>query len=204
MTAGALEINQATSGLRGLAGYAEQDCMSEIMRRVARNRDEQAFKSLFLEYAPRIKRLMMRQGADPETAEEIAQEALLTVWRKAGLFAKDRGKASTWIFTIARNLRIDRVRREKSWQTCEIETELEEDIDSVPPDEAADSRQRSARVREMLDRLPPEQQVVVRLSYLDGMSHGEIADRLGLPVGTIKSRIRLACEKLRKSLGDYR
>ena len=177
--------------------------MSELMRRVARNRDEQAFKSLFVEYAPRIKRLMMRQGADPETAEEIAQEALLTVWRKAGLFAKDRGKASTWIFTIARNLRIDRLRREKAWQNTELDPELEEDTDGVPPDEAADSQQRSARVREMVARLPREQQTVVTLSYLDGMSHSEIAERLGLPLGTIKSRIRLACEKLRESLGDY-
>ena len=178
--------------------------MSELVTRVARHRDREAFGSLFQEYAPRIKRLMMRQGADPETAEEIAQEALLTVWRKADLFAANKGKASTWIFTIARNLRIDRLRRERVWQVTELEPVLEEDTEGVAPDDAADSRQKSARVREMLTQLPDEQRVVVSMSFLDGLSHSEIAEKLELPLGTIKSRIRLACKKLRESLGDYR
>lgn len=101
-------------------------------------------------------------------------------------------------------MRIDRLRREKIWQNTELDPELEEDTDGVRPDDAANSGQLSARVREMLGHLPSEQKVVVTMSYLDGLSHSEIADKLGLPLGTIKSRIRLACEKLRESLGDYR
>jgi RNA polymerase sigma-70 factor (ECF subfamily) len=90
--------------------------LADLLRRVAERGDVEAFRSLFQAYAPRVKSFMMRQGADAGTAEELAQETLLAVWRKARLYSGEKGSASTWIYTIARNLRIDRLRRETPWQ----------------------------------------------------------------------------------------
>jgi len=175
--------------------------MSNLLYRIAQSRDPEAFAELFDSYAPRLKSYMIRQGADAATAEELAQETLLTVWRKAQLYSGEKGSASTWIYTIARNLRIDRIRREHPWQELP-EGMNEEASDDTPPDEAVSERERSQRVRDALTSLPSEQHEVVVLSYLDGLSHSEIAERLGLPLGTVKSRMRLAYQKLRESVED--
>jgi RNA polymerase sigma-70 factor (ECF subfamily) len=146
---------------------------------------------------------MMRQGADADTAEELAQETLLTVWRKAPLYAADKGSASTWIYTIARNLRIDRLRRETPWQ--ELPDGHDETASDDPtPDQAVADLERQLRVRTALSALPADQHEVVSLSYLDGLSHSEIADRLHLPLGTVKSRMRLAYQKIRDVVEDLR
>jgi RNA polymerase sigma-70 factor (ECF subfamily) len=156
---------------------------------------------LFQTYAPRVKSYMMRQGADPNTAEELAQETLLTVWRKAALYSGEKGSPTTWIFTIARNLRIDRLRKEVAWQELPDGHE-EEASDDTPPDEAVSERERQERVQSALAALPADQQEVVALSYIDGLSHSEIAERLKLPLGTVKSRMRLAYQKIRESVED--
>jgi RNA polymerase sigma-70 factor (ECF subfamily) len=178
--------------------------MSDLLSRVAVDRSEAAFSSLFEDFGPRIKSYMMRQGADAATAEELAQETLLTVWRKAALYSPEKGNASTWIFTIARNLRVDRLRRETAWQ--ELTPEHSETIpsDDEAPDDAASARQREARVRAVLADLPPEQREVVVLAFTEGMSHSDIAARLSLPLGTVKSRIRLAYHKVRAALEDLK
>ena len=169
------------------------------LRLVAENRDEEAFRALFEQFGPRVKALLMRQGADRDTAEDIAQEALLTVWRKAHLFHEDKGSVSTWIFTIARNLRIDRLRRHRNWQ--EIPDEGYDEPSSDPlPDENVVQRQESDRVNEVLATLPQDQVDVIRLSYIEGLSHSEIAEQLDLPLGTVKSRMRLAYQKVRGAL----
>lgn len=175
--------------------------MSELVQQVAERRDKHAFGELFMHYAPRIKSLMMRQGADPETAEEIAQETMLTVWRKANLFVSSRGNASTWIFTIARNLRIDRIRREIAWQ-AKVSEAPEEFDDELPPDEAVAQAQQHSRLRGIIAQLPHDQNEVVKLSYINGLSHSEISERLEIPLGTVKSRIRLAYQKIRESLEE--
>lgn len=175
--------------------------MAELLRRVAAGGDAEAYRELFQSYAPRVKAYMLRQGADAGTAEELAQETMLTVWRKARLYSGDKGSATTWIFTIARNLRIDRLRREVPWQALP-EGQDEEPSDAPPPDEQLSEKQRGARVRAALAALPPDQLEVVQLSYLDGLSHSEIAARLGLPLGTVKSRMRLAYQKLREAVED--
>ena len=180
---------------------AERERMSELVQLVAERKDKSAFRELFLHYAPRIKALMMRQGADPETAEEIAQETMLTVWRKAGLFVSAKGNASTWIFTIARNLRIDRIRREIAWQATVSEAPEEFD-DELPPDEAVAQAQEHSQLRGIIAQLPPDQNEVVKLSYVSGLSHSEIAEQLDIPLGTVKSRIRLAYQKIRESLEE--
>lgn len=188
--------------LRSLAVNAPRT-MADLLQRVAANGDVEAFKALFQTYAPRVKSYMLRQGADASTAEELAQETLLTVWRKASLYSDDKGSATTWIFTIARNLRIDRLRREVAWQP------LPEDNDQQPspdpaPDEELSERERGERVRAMLAELPSDQAEVVTLAFVEGLSHSEIAAKLGLPLGTVKSRMRLAYQKIRDALEDLR
>jgi len=175
--------------------------MIDLLQRVAQDRDSEAFHTLFQTFAPRVKSYMMRQGADANTAEELAQETLLTVWRKAALYSGDKGSPTTWIFTIARNLRIDRLRREAIWYELP-DGHDEEPSDDAPPDEAVSDRERQERVRRALATLPPDQHEVVALSFVDGLSHSEIAERLGLPLGTVKSRMRLAYQKVRELVED--
>lgn len=177
--------------------------MADLLQQVAEHRDVDAFRQLFQTYAPRIKSYMMRQGADPNTAEELAQETLLTVWRKAALYSGDKGSATTWIFTIARNLRIDRLRREFPWQ--ELPEGHDETASSdILPDEAVSEAERRSRVQEVLASLPSDQHEVVSLSYIEGLSHSEIAGRLDLPLGTVKSRMRLAYQKIREAVEDLK
>lgn len=177
--------------------------MADLLQRVAANGDVEAFRALFETYAPRVKSYMLRQGADPATAEELAQETLLAVWRKAALYSDEKGSATTWIFTIARNLRIDRLRKEVVWQPLP-ENNDERPSEDPAPDEELSERERGERVRAMLTELPPDQSEVVNLAFIEGLSHSEIAKRLGLPLGTVKSRMRLAYQKIRDALEDLR
>ena len=178
--------------------------MSDLLSRIATDRSDEAFRKLFADYGPRIKGYMMRQGADASLAEELAQETLLTVWRKAALYSADKGSPTTWIFTIARNLRIDRLRRESPWQELTDEHAASIPSEETAPDVAASERQRQVRVQAVLRELPPDQLEVVTLAFIDGQSHSEISERLGLPLGTVKSRIRLAYQKVRTALEDLR
>jgi RNA polymerase sigma-70 factor (ECF subfamily) len=175
--------------------------MEELLRRVAERTDPAAFRELYEAYGPRVKAYMMRKGADAGTAEDLAQETLLTVWRKAALYAGDKGSLTTWVFTIARNLRIDRLRREVPWQELP-EERVAEASDEAAPDEAVAEKQRQARVQAALAKLPADQQEVVVLAYVEGLSHSEIAARLALPLGTVKSRMRIAYQKVRAALED--
>lgn len=175
--------------------------MANLLQRVASRGDASAFAELFRSYAPRLKSYMMRLGADQQTAEELAQETLLTVWRKAQLYSDEKGSATTWIFTIARNLRIDRLRREVAWQALP-EGHEETASDDIAPDEAVSLDERRVRVQSALGGLPAEQLEVVNLAYIEGLSHNEIAERLGLPLGTVKSRMRLAYQKIRGAVED--
>ena len=177
--------------------------MADLLHRVAQSGDVEAFRKLFQAFAPRVKAYMMRQGADANTAEDLAQETLLTVWRKAGLYSDVKGSATTWIFTIARNLRIDKLRREVAWQPLP-EGADEEPSEDMAPDEEVSERERREKVRAVLTELPADQSEVVSLSYIEGLSHSEIAERLSLPLGTVKSRMRLAYSKIREAVEDLR
>lgn len=181
------------------------DPKSEIewLTSIASKQDEVAFSSLFARYAPRIKGYMMRHGADASSAEELAQEAMTAVWRKAGMYSPDTGNPSTWIFTIARNLRIDRVRRERVYQPLP-EAHAEKASDDETADVALVREERYSALRQALGSLPSDQLQIVTLSYMDGLSHSEVAERLGLPLGTVKSRMRLAYAKLRPQLEGLR
>ena len=177
--------------------------MAEFLQRVAEKGDADAFRKLFQMYAPRVKAYMMRQGADPNTAEELAQETLLTVWRKAALYSGDKGSATTWIYTIARNLRIVRLRKEMTWVQLP-EGHNEKASEDMAPDDVVSQAERKVRVQRALADLPADQHEVVALSYVEGLSHSEIAERLGLPLGTVKSRMRLAYLKIREAVEDLK
>ena len=177
--------------------------MDDLLRDIAVNRDAAAFQRLFRIFAPRIKGYMMRRGADAATAEELAQETMLTVWRKAGLFVSANGNLNGWIFTIARNLRIDRLRREFAWQELSDEV-LQVASGDKPADEVAATNQIGVAVQAALAELPENQREIIILAYVDGLSQSEIAEKLSLPLGTVKSRMRLAYQKVRTALEDLR
>jgi RNA polymerase sigma-70 factor (ECF subfamily) len=177
--------------------------MAEFLQRIAERKDVEAFKKLFEMYAPRVKSYMMRQGADSNMAEDLAQETLLTVWRKASLYSLEKGSATTWIYTIARNLRIDRLRKEMTWVELP-DGHNEKASDDPLPDDALEEEQVRVRMQRALASLPADQHEVVALSYVEGLSHSEIAQRLSLPLGTVKSRMRLAYTKIREAVEDLK
>ena len=170
---------------------------------IARRQDRTAFKSLFEFYAPRIKTWLIRRGAAPDLAEETAQDALLTIWKKAALFDPHRATAAAWIFTIARNLRIDKARRDNRERLNAV-YELQNTDEAERPDEIFDADEAGERVRAALAVLSAEQMRVVQLSFFEGRAHGDIARALNIPLGTVKSRLRLAMRTLRQKLGDLR
>jgi RNA polymerase sigma-70 factor (ECF subfamily) len=174
---------------------------TNIIENIPARGDGQAFGRLFRDYAPLVKSYMMRQGADANTAEELAQETLLSVWRKSSLYASDKGSLKTWIFTIARNLRIDRLRKELRWLPLPEGYDQQASQDATP-DDAWAQEERRVRVQRALAELPPDQNAVVNLSFVDGLSHAEIAARLGLPLGTVKSRLRLSYLRVRGMVED--
>ena len=168
---------------------------------IAAHRSRESFARLFARFAPRVKSYLLRLGARPELAEELAQETLLTVWRKAAYFDPNRASAGTWIFAIARNLRVDALRRERHPEALENEPALAPS-EAQPADAAVVALQRLNRVREALGGLPADQVEVVRLSFFEEKPHSEISEDLGLPLGTVKSRLRLALARLRSRLED--
>jgi RNA polymerase sigma-70 factor (ECF subfamily) len=159
-------------------------------------KDAGSFQALFVTYFPKVQTMLMRQGADRQTAEEIAQDTMFTVWRKSDQFSANKGSISAWIYTIARNLRIDRLRRRAVWQRLYADLETIERLHSGAVDVQPWAGERRD-IESAFEKLPPEQSEVIQLSFIDGLSQAEIAERLALPLGTVKSRMRLAFQKLR-------
>jgi len=172
-----------------------------LIQAIAERQDRAAFEELFRCFAPRIKSWILRAGSGPAAAEEMAQETMLLVWRKANLFDPARAGAATWIFTIARNLRVDTIRRER--HPSEIMPEAVEQAEAPTlPDTAIDIAERDARIRVALDQLPAEQAEVIHKAFFEDKVHSDIEKELGIPLGTVKSRLRLAMARLRSALGD--
>jgi RNA polymerase sigma-70 factor (ECF subfamily) len=170
----------------------------ELMLMVSTNQDRSAFKHLFNHFAPRIKSFLMKAGADPTMAEECSQEAMATVWNKAKLFDPARASASTWIFTIARNKRIDAIRKIRRPEPDELT--WPDGMEDAQED-ALELKQQSEILADAIQNLPEKQRQLVEKAFFKELSHSEIALETGLPLGTIKSRIRLALERLRHAMG---
>ena len=174
---------------------------AQLLARIASDRDKTALAELFALFAPRLKAMMLRQGADGAQAEDLVQETLLAVWRKAHMYSPERGAPVTWIFTIARNLRIDHLRR--------LSNRPYEDLEGVDATDEApgglqvvEQQQVIERVKGALVELPPDQRDVIELSFIEDLTHAEIAQKLDIPLGTVKSRLRLAYGRLRPLLED--
>ena len=173
--------------------------LNALLVAVAADRDRAAFGALFDHFAPRVKAYLLRLGASPALAEDLAQEALLSLWRKAHLFDPAKASAATWLFTIARNLRIDAIRRERR-----PELSPEDFMTEAEPmaDDGMAQADDEARLRAALKQLPADQIQVVELSFFADKPHSQIAAELDIPLGTVKSRLRLAMARLKRGLGE--
>lgn len=170
---------------------------------VAARGDRVAYRKLFEFFAPRIKGYLMRTGSGASEAEEIAQETMIALWHKADRFDPATSGAPAWIFTIARNLRIDASRRGRRAQRLLQDIEAEYQPELAESAETAFGRdQEAARIDAAVQQLPPQQSEIIRLSFLEEKPHSEIATLLGLPLGTVKSRVRLAMSRLRELLDE--
>ncbi|HOY77693.1 MAG TPA: sigma-70 family RNA polymerase sigma factor [Hyphomonadaceae bacterium] len=172
---------------------------ADLLVLVATRQDRTAYAELFGYYAPRVKSYLMRLGADNAQAEEITQDVMVTVWRKAQLFDRAQASVSTWIFRIARNRRIDVFRRTKK-PGLDPEEPMILPAAAEAPDARIEIMETETRIRAAMKDLPEEQLHLLRLAFYEGLSHREIADKLDLPLGTVKSRIRLAFGKMKARL----
>ena len=172
-----------------------------LVEAIAAQRSREAFASLFEHFAPRLKSYLMRLGTDAAAAEEVVQEAMVMVWRKADSFDRRQASASTWIFTIARNKRIDRLRRERRPELDPNDPALVPDPEPQA-DRSVEALQSRDRILAAMENLPVEQSDLIRMAYFDDKSHAEIAAETDLPLGTVKSRIRLALGRMRREVED--
>lgn len=184
-----------------LAEELSPERLLELIELVALHSDRDAFVELFRHFAPRVKSYLKGTKADEMQAEDLTQEVMLTVWRRAGQYDPRQASLSTWIFTIARNRRIDAIRREKRPEIDPNDPALVPDGEDLPED-LVSRQQQGAALREAIEELPGEQAQLLRLSYFEEKSHAEIAGELDLPLGTVKSRLRLAIGKLRGRLEE--
>ena len=186
---------QAVNSISADQRVRHADCMTEI----AVNKSREAFAELFEFFAPRLKNYLLRLGTTDSEAEDLTQDVMVTVWRKAGTYDRKQASVSTWIFRVARNRRIDAQRR-RNKPALEPDEPMLRPPDAEQPDDTVNRAQMESIVRAELERLPPEQVELLEAAFYRGLSHAEIAKAYNLPLGTVKSRIRLAFARLRGGL----
>lgn len=169
-----------------------------LVERISTSQDRAAFAQLFRHFAPRVKAFLMKSGADSGLAEECTQEVMATLWTKAHMFDPSRASVATWVFTIARNRKIDAIRRQRRPEPEELPWGPEAEPDQA---DVMSLRQESEKLTEAIAALPEKQKDLIQRAYFGDLTHNEIAEQTGLPLGTIKSRIRLALERLRHAMG---
>lgn len=182
---------------QSVSGEAVQDEWATLILRVRDQQDKAAFEVLFRHFAPRIKGFLIKSGAGASLAEECAQDVMATLWQKAHLFDPTRASAATWVFTIARNRRIDALRKSRRPEPQDLPWGPEAEPDQH---DILELNQETERLGEALALLPEKQRELIERAYFGDLSHSEIAAETGLPLGTIKSRIRLALERLRHKM----
>ncbi|MDX1705549.1 sigma-70 family RNA polymerase sigma factor [Pseudidiomarina sp.] len=175
---------------------------AKLLSRIAADQSRAAFSELFRHFAPRLQAYATRQFGNEQTAMDLVQETMANVWNKAHLFKPDRGSAATWIFTIARNIRFDILRKNKYRQhdlsADDLWPVLAEQNESLDDDYALDQDLLMQQLAVYCDRLPDAQRIAIQLIYIEGKSQQEVADALQIPLGTVKSRTRLAIQKLKE------
>ncbi|WP_090200139.1 sigma-70 family RNA polymerase sigma factor [Yoonia tamlensis] len=175
--------------------------LTVAMLAVRNNRDRNAFAQLFDHFAPRLKGFIMRSGTSSGQAEEIVQDVMLTLWRKADQFDPERAQVSAWVYQIARNRQIDVIRKENR----PVPEELSQDTDQEPDaSQVLAIEQEAGQLKDAIARLKPDQREIIEKAYLGELTHQQISTQTGLPLGTIKSRIRLGLERLRHELKELR
>ena len=167
------------------------------LAKIRESQDQRAFQQVFMHFAPRVKGFLMRSGADASLAEECTQEVMATVWTKAHLFDPSRASVATWIFTIARNKKIDALRKMRRPEPEDLPWGPEAEPDQA---DAIGLRQETEQLADAIKQLPDKQRKLIEQAYFGDLSHSEIAEITGLPLGTIKSRIRLALDRLRHAM----
>ncbi|MCR9193814.1 MAG: sigma-70 family RNA polymerase sigma factor [Hyphomonas sp.] len=177
----------------------ERDRLADCVEQIASAKSRAAFSEVFEYFAPRLKSYLIRLGSEASSAEEIMQDVMLNVWRKAGQYDRRQASVSTWIFRIARNRRIDTLRRLNKPE-LDAEDPMLQPAESEQPDITVNRAQIEAQVRTAMDTLPEEQIILLKAAFYEGLSHSEIAKKFDLPLGTVKSRIRLAFLRLRGTL----
>jgi len=180
----------------------EQNALfADLVERIAASADKAAFTRLFAYYAPRVKGYLLRLGMSQAEAEEVSQEVMVAVWRKAATFDRRQASVATWIFRIARNRRIDVFRRDQR-AVLDANDPIFQPEPAAGADRLAEAAEREAQLRIAVAELPPEQRDLVRVTFYEDLSHSQVAERTGLPLGTVKSRLRLAFAKLKLRLAD--
>jgi len=173
--------------------------LTSLISRIASFKDKTAFSELFKLVGPRIKGYLMKLGSSDVAAEDLLQEVMLTVWRKSETFDRSKAAVSTWLFTIARNKRIDMLRKEIRPQLDPLDPMLSPNQEAAA-DDIYGSNQEAMKISKAIEQLPTDQAVLIKMTYYEDKSHSIIADELKMPLGTVKSRIRLASTRLRKLL----
>lgn len=192
-------VHESLLALDGKTVTQQQTDWSDLMIKVRDDRDRAAFGALFSHFAPRVKYFLMKAGSTATVAEDCAQDVMATVWAKAAQFDPGRASVATWIFTIARNRRIDVARRERRPEPEELDWMGEDEPDQADVYAAAEETKTLVAA---LAELPAKQRALIQRAYYGDLSHSEIAAETGLPLGTIKSRIRLALDKLRARMSE--
>ncbi|MGB1234303.1 MAG: sigma-70 family RNA polymerase sigma factor [Planktomarina sp.] len=167
------------------------------LRRIQKDQDHAAFADVFRYFAPRVKSFLMKGGASESMADEVTQEVMATVWTKAHMFDPTRAGVSTWIYTIARNRKIDVLRKQKRPEPEDLTWGAQAEPDQT---DIISLQQETKQLAKALDALPAKQRELVKRAYFGDLTHSEIAAETGLPLGTIKSRLRLAIDRLRHTM----
>ena len=180
-----------------------RDEQSRWIVAIAESRDKKAFKRLFDYFAPRIKGFCQNNGSTSDRADEVVQEAFVNIWRKANLFDPKKASAGAWIFAIARNSRIDLIRKENRPEADTTDPFFEQN-EPESPLAVLETERKSKLLRNFVRDLPAEQRQVLKLAFFEEKAHSEVAEELGIPLGTVKSRIRLAFKRIRSEFGEIR
>jgi RNA polymerase sigma factor (sigma-70 family) len=181
------------------ANVDDAKAFAGLVERIALHADREAFAQVFAHYGPRVKGYLLRLGMDSAQAEELSQDVMVAVWRKAATFDRRQASVSTWIFRIARNRRIDVFRHDRRAQ-LDIHDPAFQPPAEAQPDAVAEAGEQEAQVRRAMAELPQEQRDLIRKAFYEDLSHSQIAEKTGVPLGTVKSRLRLAMAKLKLRL----